>query len=1097
MAGAPLDVMKIQFDGDIGPLKAALREAQQSVQQGAQGITQQLDGLNKKFDDIAGLLTGKVTGAVQGFAAQAGTLGQVLSTLGPIGVGVAAAIGAVAAAAFDGASKLQAAQEATLKLNAVLVATGNNVGMTAQQINALAGSISKTTLASGADVRDAATAFASFGAAAYTDLGRVLKAGNDLSAVIGGDLKTNVLALAKAFEDPEQGLAKLRRAGVSFTETQKDMIKAMAEAGDKAGAISKILEVVESRVGGAAEAQASGLSGALSKNAKAWGGLSVAIAEATGILDILERKAKSTTDTVNSLTDALKKSQSPENKLAALDAQIADVQKRIAAAPTNTPEEPAMNFGPTFDPGSRRVIGTPDADRKQLAGLQAQRAALQEQIAAAASVNALETERVQLAKQASAARQDEEAAAERKRKADEEAAKLAAQQQAAFDKVLVGLERQFQLVGKTAEEQERMKAQWAAEDAIQGKLNAGRQAQLDTDVQRLAVAKQIVDNETQAAALIAAQSERNQKLNDYIAKLQEEARLSGISKELLKEQTALLEAKKTAGRALTEQEETAIRNALRLREANETAMKAAEDRARQFTQFWDRAATRIGDGLADALIAGFDRGQSGMQLFMDAFKRLALQSVAEVISAQFFRPAVAGLFGSLGLGSGAVAGGAAGGGGLLSGLGSLGGLFSGASSLFGGTSLTSFLPSIPIFNNTGISGIGSFFGLGGGSGAGSAGNLSGAALGEFQNMQIGTMGQIGGAAGFGLGNALGVAGGAFGLYQASQAQSRLGGALGGGLSGAMIGLQLGGPIGAGIGAIAGGLFGGLMGGKPSVGPNGNVNIGVGSGGFNIAAVGADNGFDPSGIIGGANEVVEKLNQLIGTAGVTFNPGAFNRNQVYGVSSMKGQTQGDFASIVQNFVRDGVIQADPRIIAGAISGKLEEAAAQVQAQTLVPQLDAIAQAASRAVDSLTNLSDGLIKAADALSLDQSLSPDKPDVMLANARAQFEKVRAAAQDGDSQAAADLPNYGRALLSISQDFNGRASGEYRADYAQVQWAERDIGGIYAGRASTARGIASDAMAAELAAQNAATLAAVQAQASELSRLTAALKTLTETLR
>src|SRR6185295_1885111 len=120
--------------------------------------------------------------------------------------------------------------------------------------------------------------------------------------------------------------------GVAFTEQQKDQIKTMAEAGDKAGAIAKILEVVESRVGGAGEAEAQGLTGALARNAKAWGGLSIEVAKALGLLDLLQKKSEGATGALGAITGVLKDLQEPQVQSNMLGRQIATVQQQIASA---------------------------------------------------------------------------------------------------------------------------------------------------------------------------------------------------------------------------------------------------------------------------------------------------------------------------------------------------------------------------------------------------------------------------------------------------------------------------------------------------------------------------------------------------------------------------------------------------------------------------------------------------------------------------------------------------------------------------------------------------------------------------------------------
>lgn len=62
--------------------------------------------------------------------------------------------------------------------------------------------------------------------------------------------------LARSLQEPDKGLRRLERSGISFTDQQKKQIEAMVESGDKAGAQAAIMEKVEKTVKGAGEANA-------------------------------------------------------------------------------------------------------------------------------------------------------------------------------------------------------------------------------------------------------------------------------------------------------------------------------------------------------------------------------------------------------------------------------------------------------------------------------------------------------------------------------------------------------------------------------------------------------------------------------------------------------------------------------------------------------------------------------------------------------------------------------------------------------------------------------------------------------------------------
>jgi len=85
----------------------------------------------------------------------------------------------------------------------------------------------------------------------------------DMSTAMGQDLKSSTVELGKALEDPAKGLTALMRIGVSFTEAQKEQIKAMQRSGDMMGAQKLILAEVEHEFGGAAQAAGGTFAGQL------------------------------------------------------------------------------------------------------------------------------------------------------------------------------------------------------------------------------------------------------------------------------------------------------------------------------------------------------------------------------------------------------------------------------------------------------------------------------------------------------------------------------------------------------------------------------------------------------------------------------------------------------------------------------------------------------------------------------------------------------------------------------------------------------------------------------------------------------------------
>jgi murein DD-endopeptidase MepM/ murein hydrolase activator NlpD len=85
---------------------------------------------------------------------------------------------------------------------------------------------------------------------------RATQSAVDLSAAGFGSVSGASKMLGKALNDPVKGISALGRAGVTFTEQQKEQIGVMVQSGDTLGAQKIILGEVESQVGGVAAASA-------------------------------------------------------------------------------------------------------------------------------------------------------------------------------------------------------------------------------------------------------------------------------------------------------------------------------------------------------------------------------------------------------------------------------------------------------------------------------------------------------------------------------------------------------------------------------------------------------------------------------------------------------------------------------------------------------------------------------------------------------------------------------------------------------------------------------------------------------------------------
>lgn len=201
---------------------------------------------------------------------EAGRVGGFLTSLGPAGIVAAAAIGAVTFAAVEGLKEFAKYEQSQLRLQAVLKATGNAAGVTKGEIAEFAEAYERSTLRGNEEIQNAAAELLTFKGVSRDTFFETIKLANDLSVVMGSDLNSVILRFGKLLEDPVHNINALSKAGVTFTAQQADMIKTLVETGNESEALAIILEKVRSKVGGAAEGEAGGLTGATHRLRVEW-----------------------------------------------------------------------------------------------------------------------------------------------------------------------------------------------------------------------------------------------------------------------------------------------------------------------------------------------------------------------------------------------------------------------------------------------------------------------------------------------------------------------------------------------------------------------------------------------------------------------------------------------------------------------------------------------------------------------------------------------------------------------------------------------------------------------------------------------------------
>ncbi len=174
---------------------------------------------------------------------------------GLIGLGVgAAALGSFKA--FEESERIARQTEAVIK------STGGSAQVTSKHIGDLASEISKLGGVDDELVQQGENMLLTFTkvrneAGKGNDIfDQATRAANDYAAATGTDVVNANKMLGKALNDPIKGLTALTRAGVSFTQQQKDQIRTLVESGDTMGAQKIILAEFQKEYGGSLEANA-------------------------------------------------------------------------------------------------------------------------------------------------------------------------------------------------------------------------------------------------------------------------------------------------------------------------------------------------------------------------------------------------------------------------------------------------------------------------------------------------------------------------------------------------------------------------------------------------------------------------------------------------------------------------------------------------------------------------------------------------------------------------------------------------------------------------------------------------------------------------
>lgn len=217
-------------------------------------------------------------------------------------------------------------QRVTAQLEAVLKSTGHAAGFNRDELLQMASAMQQVTTFGDEAVVGAQNVLLTFTRIGKEVFPTALESVLNVATALGMDLKSAAIQVGKALNDPVVGLTALTRSGITFTDEQKDVIKALVETGRQADAQKLMLQELERQFGGSARAAKETLGGALTSLGNAFGDLLEGDAGSPGVRDA--------TSAINELTATLNDPQVKEGFAAIVSGIMSVLNAAARAIPT-------------------------------------------------------------------------------------------------------------------------------------------------------------------------------------------------------------------------------------------------------------------------------------------------------------------------------------------------------------------------------------------------------------------------------------------------------------------------------------------------------------------------------------------------------------------------------------------------------------------------------------------------------------------------------------------------------------------------------------------------------------------------------------------
>ena len=637
---AELSAGHAQFAADMGKAKRA-------VQTNA-------SGMQKAMAKVGGAFSGATSG-----------LKAFVSAL---------AIGATIRAVIQATNAQQAA---VTQLNQTLKSTGRLTPELSQQLQDYAASLQKVTTYGDEAIIPMQALLLTFGRIGGDEFNRAQKAVLDMATMLKMDLKSAATMVGKALNDPVKGMTAMSKAGVSFTDSQKAIVKEMMEVGDVAGAQRIILKELETEYGGSAEAARHTLGGALQSLKNAFGDLMEGDSGQGGV--------KGATAAIEDLTGLLSDPQTVANAQVLTNALITGFGKVIEAISTTVEftkwlsEELASKvYGAAHDDIVRLEDNLEDAKEK-LKGLESSKVGITFSGNVRDQIKAIEAAREEVAKLEKQVGDYYESQAKGAGKSGTPKVPTtpnvptiatgeteggatgggASKRDAVIERgqaAIKDLERELALLGDTTDVE---KVLWELENGRYADLSTAHKARIETLTREIQAGKEAIDaKKAEADAAEEADKQRIASMDQLMGRMQEYYEEHDSSVEKFEDDyrqavmtTQEYELAKLQERYDAYAEHIADKAALD-RWYDEEVIKIADSgkkTASDMTEFQIQAYRSMQSAMSEFLFDPFEAGLDGMlRSFTDTMRKMT----AEALSAQI----LTGLFGKDFLGGGDLGG---------------------------------------------------------------------------------------------------------------------------------------------------------------------------------------------------------------------------------------------------------------------------------------------------------------------------------------------------------------------------------------------------------------------------------------------------------